>query len=370
MGSEPLPGSNLEKRRLGRTKLEVTRLGLGTIPLMRLSAANALEVVSTALALGINFIDSARAYQQAEERVGTALRGQRERCYVATKSFARTKSGMSEDVRRSLKEMQTDYVDLYQLHSVKTSEELAQVLSPNGAVAALKEAQAAGLVRHIGITGHRPATLVKALKSGEFSTVQVPVNIVDREAEEELLALAQSLDVGIIAMKPLAGGTLDHPRGALRYVLDQPITVAIPGMGSIAEVEEDVRAALEFSPLSAEDRERILQEAAQVGKSFCRRCGYCTPCPEEIDIPRILWLANYGSRYRDRDPWVIEDYANLEKGAKDCVECGLCEPQCPYELPIVEMLKHADEVLKPDSGLKQVVRRTRRILASRVKGIG
>lgn len=370
MRTDPVQRKALEKRRLGRTEIEVTRLGLGTIPLMRLNATQSIEVISSALDSGINFIDTARAYQDAEEKIGAALRGRRETCYVATKSFARTKSGMSEDVRRSLKAFQADYLDLYQLHSVKTNEELVQVLSPSGALAALKEAQAAGLVRHIGITGHRPSALVKALQSGEFSTVQVPVNIVDREAEEELLDLAATLDIGTIAMKPLAGGTLDHPRGALHYVLDQAVTVAIPGMGSVAEVREDVLAAIEFSPLSGEERDRILLEAAQVGKSFCRRCGYCTPCPEGIDIPRILWLANYGARYRDRDPWVIEDYADLDKGSQNCVECGLCEPQCPYDLPIIQMLRHADQLLKPDSGLKQVVRRTRRMLASRVKGIG
>jgi predicted aldo/keto reductase-like oxidoreductase len=193
--------------------------------------------------------------------------------------------------------------------------------------------------------------LVKAIKTGHFDTVMAPINVVDRESEEELLPLAKEMDVGIIAMKPVCGGTLDDPALGIRFCLNSLADVVLVGMKSVAEVEANLKVAREFKPLTPAEEEGLLENATQLGNTFCRRCEYCQPCPEGINIPKILWLANYHRRYADHDPWTEEEYCALGVTAADCQECGECEEKCPYDLPIRQMLKDADQELTPPPGL-------------------
>lgn len=334
----------LEMRQLGRTKLMVSAVGMGGIPLQRVKPREAAQVVEAAIDQGINFIDTARAYTDSEVKIGEALAENREKVIIATKSLARTKDGMSHDIESSLRNLKVEYIDLYQLHNVKDEAALAQVLAPDGALAALKEARDRGKVGFIGITGHIPAILVKALKTLEFDTVQFPFNPVETTGGEELLPLSLELGVGTIAMKPFAGGAIKHKVPSLKYILENGVSVAIPGMDDVSQVMENMGAA-NGVPLTDDEKALLAGEALTLGGRFCRRCEYCQPCPQGIDIPMIFLLDGYWTRY-GLQGWAVDRYKPLKAKASDCADCGQCEDRCPYQLPIRQMLREAVDHLE------------------------
>ncbi|GAB6179261.1 aldo/keto reductase [Desulfotomaculum defluvii] len=333
----------MQYRTLGRTGLEVSVIGFGGIPIQRVTEQEAVTLVNRALDLGINFFDTARGYTDSEAKLGLVLKQRRKEAILATKSMARTKDGMTADIQKSLTTMGVDYIDLYQCHNVKDHESLEQILSPNGALVALKEAQSKGLIGHIGITGHVQETLVEALKTGKFATVQFPFNAVETEAKE-LLAMAQQTNTAIIVMKPMAGGALRNARLALGYLLEQPVTTIIPGVDSLQQIEENAQLGNEFTPLREEERIALKEETEKLGPVFCRRCEYCKPCPQGIDIPTVFLLEGYYNRYDLKD-WAKERYKALEAKADMCIECGQCEEKCPYSLPIRKLLSEAGGIL-------------------------
>lgn len=350
--------------RLGRTELDVCKLGLGGIPLTKLTLGEARDVIRASIDGGINFADTAVAYGDSEEKLSYALKGDRESFIIASKSPCRDAAGMENAIDQSLRRLQTDYIDLYQVHALKTAEQLDKVFAPGGAMEGLKKAQAAGKIRFTGVTGHRPSMLAQAIRTDEFDTVMPPINVVDREAEEELMPLAKEMDIGIIAMKPVCGGTLDDPALGIRFCLNSPADSVLVGMKSVAEVEANLNTFREFRPLSPQEEEELLENASQLGNTFCRRCEYCQPCPQDINIPKILWLANYHRRYADRDTWTEDEYHALAATAADCEECGDCEEKCPYDLPIRQMLKDADQELTPS--LSKVARRRLKLVVKKI----
>lgn len=328
----------MEKRRLGRTGLEVTVISFGALPIQRTSLDDAGPVLQAALNAGINFIDTARGYSDSEEKIGRHIAARRCEYYLATKSRARDKAGMANDIATSLNKMKTDAIDLYQIHNIKTRQELDAVMAPGGALEALEEAKAQGRIGHIGVTGHNIDLLVEAIKSDRFSTVQVPFNHIERHALQELVPLAQQMDIGIIVMKPLGGGQMQNAELALRFVLNHGISVAIPGMDEVRHIEENLRAARPIRPLTVQEQAELAQEAETLGPNFCRRCGYCMPCTVGIDIPTSFILHLQYVRY-DMKTVIPERYAGLKVKASECIECGICEQRCPYDLPIRDKLK-------------------------------
>jgi len=334
----------MEYRRLGKTDLKVSVIGFGGIPVQRIDTASAEKVVKRAIERGINFFDTARAYTDSEEKLGIALKEHRDQVIIATKSMARDKKGMAEDIDKSLKTMGVDYIDLYQMHNVKDKETLEQVLGANGALAALIEAKEKGKIRHIGVTSHIKAMLLEMLKIKEIETVQFPFNPVEADGAKDVIDLAGKMDAGIIVMKPLAGGALTNAKLSLRYILEHPVSVAIPGMDSLEQVEENAAVGNELKPLTDQEREELDQIVGKLGTTFCRRCEYCLPCQQGIDIPSVFLFDGYYTRYDLKD-WARGRYQALKVKADSCVECGECEERCPYNLPIRQMLKEAAQRL-------------------------
>lgn len=330
-------------RTLGRTGLRVSVMGFGGIPIQRVTAEEAEIIVNRALDQGINFFDTARGYTDSEAKLGAALKKRRQEAIIATKSMARSKDEMAADIRKSLATLGVEFIDLYQLHNVKDKAALEQILSPEGALAALKEAQREGLIKHIGITGHIKELLLEALQTAELATVQFPFNAVERDAQD-LLDLAKQTNTGVIVMKPLAGGAIRNAKLALRYLLEQPVSTVIPGMDSVQQVEENAVLAGEAQPLNWEEQQALKEETDKLGEAFCRRCEYCKPCPQDIDIPGIFLLEGYYSRYDLKD-WAKERYRGLSSKADACIECGQCEEKCPYSLPIRRMMANAAKLL-------------------------
>ncbi len=324
---------------LGKTGLHVSVVGLGGIPIQRTDVEGTRKVINACVEVGINYIDTARGYTVSEEYLGEVLEGRREKFVLATKTMARTYDGMKADIEKSLQNLRTDYIDLYQIHNIKTDEEFATCFGENGAYKALLEAKAEGKIGHIGATAHGVEALERLITEFEeqIETVMFPYNIVENQGEA-LMAKCKEKNIAFIAMKPLAGGNIEDATLAMKYILANPnCTIAIPGMGDVEEVYQNAAAA-DMDGLTEEDKAECVKIVKELGHNFCRRCGYCAPCPQGINIPSNFLFANYLRRYGLAD-WAKSRYATMSKTAKDCVGCGTCETRCPYELPIREMLK-------------------------------
>ena len=326
----------MDKIRLGKTNMMVSKVGFGGIPIQRLNEEEAVAVVKRCLELGVTFLDTANAYSTSEGRIGQAISGQRERLIIATKSQARNREGIEQHLKLSLERL-GGYIDLYQFHGVSNFENLDMVLEPNGPMAAVEEAQKAGLVRHIGITSHQIDVAKKAVESDRFETIMFPFNFIAYQEGSELLALAREHDVGFIAMKPLAGGMLDNATLAFKYLFQFPDVVAIPGIEKTSEIEEIVQLLNEPWGMTEAEQNEMQQLREELGSRFCHRCDYCQPCTEEITISTVLTIASFAKRLPTERLFAVQ-FTELMDRAANCTECGECEERCPYHLPIREMI--------------------------------
>lgn len=326
---------------LGKTGLNISRLGFGGIPIQRVDAETTRTLVQTMVEKGINFIDTARGYTVSEEYLGFALEGLRDKFVLATKSMSRTKDAMATDIDTSLNNLKTDYIDLYQVHN-PTIEQLEQVMAPGGALEALMEAKAAGKIGHIGLTGHTIELFEKAVELDWVETFMFPYNIVETQGEE-LMKKCTEKNIGFIVMKPMAGGAIEDPTLAIRFICSNPdATVVIPGMYDVSEIECNLKAVNDTTPLNDAELNKITEIRQALGTNFCRRCNYCQPCSVGINISGVFLFQGYLDRY-GLEEWARGRYETLPKKASDCIDCGACEPRCPYNLPIRQMLKEASE---------------------------
>ncbi len=324
---------------LGKTGLKISRLGFGGIPIQRVDAATTKELVTSMVEKGINYIDTARGYTVSESYLGEALEGVRDKFILATKSMSRSKAEMARDIDISLNNLRTDYIDLYQVHN-PTVAQLEQVASEGGALEALLEAKETGKIGHIGVTAHSTEVFEKALSYDWVETIMFPYNIVETQGEE-LIHTCTEKNVGFIAMKPLAGGAIEDATLALRFITANPdVSVVIPGMYDLAELEQNLSACENTAPFSETELTEMAKIRQQLGSNFCRRCNYCAPCTVGINIPGVFLFQGYLDRY-GLENWARDRYAAMNIKAGACVECGICETRCPYHLPIREMLKDA-----------------------------
>ena len=327
----------MEYRVLGKTGLKISRLGFGGIPIQRIDTEGTKMLIHQMKDAGINYIDTARGYTVSEEYLGYALEGIREHFVIATKSMARTKEAMAADIDQSLQNLRTDYIDLYQIHNPSPAQ-LDQVMAPGGALEALLEAKAAGKIRHIGLTAHSMEVFQTALEQDWVETFMFPYNIVETQAEK-LIAECAKRNIGFIDMKPLAGGAIEDATLALRYICaNDAVTVVIPGMAEVKELEQNMAAVNDVSPITVQEKAAFLEVRNQLGTNFCRRCNYCQPCSAGINISGAFLFDGYLQRYGLGD-WAKDRYNAMPVKASACIGCGACEDRCPYNLPIREMLK-------------------------------
>lgn len=329
----------MEYRVLGKTGLKISRMGFGGIPIQKIDAEGTKTLMKRLAEEGVNYIDTARGYTVSEEYLGYALEGIRDKFVLATKSMARTKEAMAADIEKSLQNLRTDYIDLYQVHN-PSMEQLDQVIGEGGALEALMEAKTSGKIGHIGLTAHSTAVFERALSLDWVETIMFPYNIVESQGED-LISRCKERNIGFINMKPLAGGAIENAGLAIRYVCANPnVTVVIPGMAEEKELEENLRACCDTSPLSSEELEEMHAVRKALGTNFCRRCNYCAPCTVGINIPSVFLFSGYLERY-DLGDWARERYSTLSVKASACIKCGECETRCPYHLPIRKMLENA-----------------------------
>lgn len=333
----------MDYKQLSTSDLKISRLGLGGIPLQRFTTAEVTSLLSAARQRGINFIDTARGYGASEVLIGQGLANQRKSFILASKSMQRSKDGILADVQLSLQNLNTDYLDIYQLHNVRTQAEWDQVTSSQGALIGLQEAQKAGLIRYIGLTSHSSEMMAKAIESGLFATMMLPYNVVENQ-NKALFAKAHAKNIFTMAMKPLAGGFIPKTSDGLRYLAGDPnVDCLLVGMSTPQEIEANLEAITQ-GPLNPEESKELEQWASQAGQDFCRRCGYCLPCPQGIDIPAVFLLEGYYDRY-ELQGWAQERYNGLAVPASNCLACGQCKERCPYDLSIPEKLAKASAKL-------------------------
>lgn len=327
----------MEYRILGKTGLKISRMGFGGIPIQKIDEEGTRKLLHEMMEMGVNYIDSARGYTVSEQYIGYGLEGIRDKFVLATKSMSRTKEAMAADIETSLGNFRTDYIDLYQVHN-PSMEQLDQVIGEGGALEALMEAKAAGKIGHIGLTAHSTAVFERALGLDWVETIMFPYNIVEQQGAELIHKCAEK-NIGFIDMKPLAGGAIEDATLALRYVCSNPdVTVVIPGMAEVRELEQNLAACSNTEPLADEELKAMDKVREQLGTDFCRRCNYCAPCTVGINIPSVFLFAGYLQGY-DLADWAKDRYSTLKVKASACIGCGKCEPRCPYHLPIREKLK-------------------------------
>jgi hypothetical protein len=329
----------MNKIRLGKTDLMVSRVGMGGIPITRPPLDEAIEIINHALDLGVNFIDTAIGYSTSEERIGEAIEDRRQDVILTTKAGGNTKELAEEQLETSLKRLRTDYLDLWQFHGINSYEKYDEIMAPGGAYDAALEALEDGRVRHIGFSSHNLRVALDLVATGHFETVQFPFNFISRESGDNLIPLAKKHDVGFIGMKPFAGGMIKDANLAIKYVLQFDNVVPDPGIEKFSDITEIVDIVNGSWELSMKERDEIEEINSEVGNRFCRQCEYCGPCPNGVIIHGLMYLQHLYELWPPERFFTWGYVLDSVKSGENCTECGLCEPKCPYNLPIREMIK-------------------------------
>jgi len=350
----------MQKRILGRTGWKLSVIGFGAIKLPQLPQKECDFLLNRAIDLGINFVDTADCYGDSEEKIGRALSRRRKEFYLSTKIDERDGPGVLKKLERCLRRLKTDWIDLVLFHDVRGSE--YEKIFETGGLDILEKARGQGKISEIGISIHQSISMMKkAIDSGVFSVLMVAYSAVDEDRlAADLIPMAYQKGVGVITMKPLAGGKLAEPLSgwnrqyfkkespaqiSLRYILNHPhVTCAIPGMTNTKELEENIKVAENPRDLTPEEIGLFMHWVGEAGKGFCRNCGYCLPCPQEIPIPDIFRFEGYYERYAMKK-WAIEQYHSLPVDAGHCSVCEECVPRCPYGVAIPKRLREAHQIL-------------------------
>lgn len=360
----------MEKRRFGKTGLETSILGFGGFHLLEIPVAEAQYLLNRYLDAGGNYIETAASYGdgESERKIGYSVAHRRSEYILATKTGERTKQKCLQSLDRSLRNLKTDFIDLFIMHAVGTMEELETILGPEGALEGALQAKHEGKIKHIGISMHgQPDVLIRALKEYDFDAVMTTINYYDRfnfpEIEDELVPLALEKEAAIILMKPVGDGLLyKSTLPAFRYAFTQPASVIVAGINNREMLEGDLNYAEWFVPMSRGEIERLYSDAPELGSYVCRQCGKCS-CPEGIPIQEIFKYEGYFDRqmadgvvtnaaeyalkerlrfwFGNRE-LAVERYGALDVKADKCNKCGKCIPACPYGIDIIRKLSIAD----------------------------
>ncbi|MGQ9731612.1 MAG: aldo/keto reductase [Candidatus Zipacnadales bacterium] len=332
----------MRTRTLGRTKLQITEIVFGGIPILQQSPENAAAVLRAALDEGINCFDTARGYGDSEEKMGAVLAN--EDCLIMSKSGKLDAQGMTAELETTLRNLRRDHVDVYAMHQVFTSEQLARVLGPNGSLEALLKAKDQGKVRAIGITGHNRGVLVAAIEqAGEvIESCMFLFNPLETDALNRLVPLCVERGVGLIAMKVPGGGIFswEQALASAKWCLSHPITCVNVGFATVEEVRAMAAIGQNAPELTAGEVEAIRQLCQEFAPKYCRRCGSCMPCPQGINITNVL----VGASMVRRIGWQQlsgRNFLDSARKANDCDGCGLCVERCPWSLDIPTLLPKA-----------------------------
>ena len=325
----------MEKIKLGKTNLMSSRSGFGAIPIQRISDEDSTALLRAAFNGGINYYDTARGYTTSEHKIGLALGDVRDKIIIATKSGAQTGEQLEKNLEMSLSELGTDYIDVYQFHNPSF---IPRPGEKNGLYAAALKAKSSGKIRHIGVTNHRLDLSIEMVKSGLFETMQFPMSSLATDDEIELVRLCKEHDVGFIAMKGLAGGLITNAKTTFAFLRQFDNVVPIWGMQYMPELEEFLRYEQNPPVLDDEMREIINKDRETLSGGFCRACGYCLPCPADINIPMAARMELL-LRRMDWRGMIDEHGQEMMRRTDNCTNCRHCADHCPYHLDTPALLK-------------------------------
>ena len=324
----------METVRLGKTDLIVSKNSFGALPIQRVGIEEAVHILRKAYENGINYFDTAHVYSDSEEKLGAALHDVRENIILSTKAQTVTVEGFWNQLKESLRRLQTDYIDIYQFHNPAFCPKPGD---GSGLYEAMLEAREKGMIRHIGITNHRLAVAEEAIESGLYETLQFPFSYLASEKDEALVHKCAEHDMGFICMKALAGGLITRSDVAYAYLAQFPVA-PIWGIQRESELDEFLSYTDNPPALNEERLAYIQKERQELRGDFCRGCGYCMPCPAGIEIntcARMSLLLRRSPTAKLLTPEAQEKMKKIE----GCLNCGHCKSKCPYGLDTPNLLK-------------------------------
>jgi predicted aldo/keto reductase-like oxidoreductase len=331
-------GLSVQRVVLGKSGMSVTMVGFGGIPIQRLDDFDSTKVIRRAVELGIDWFDTARAYGDSEARIGRAIRPfDRSGLKIFSKSYARDADKFRSDVQLTLDRIGLEYIDLYQFHMVADSDDWNKIVT-DGVLYAATDLKEKGVIRHIGASAHRHRTMIEVAQHPAIEVVQFPFSFIEPDGGLEVLQVCRERDVGFIAMKPFGGGMLDDASACMRFLMQYEGIAIDPGFEKTSEIEEVINLVEQASPPTDKDLASIERLKSQLGKSFCRRCGYCMPCEQGVDIVALMAIESIVKRV-PLDSLIDGRFGKAAREIDKCTGCGRCEKKCPYNLSIRKRIK-------------------------------
>lgn len=319
---------------LGNTGITVNKNGFGALPIQRISEEKAVHLLQKAYAHGVNFYDTARFYTDSEEKIGAAFEGMRDKIYIASKTMTTKVDEFWEQLEMTLKNLRTDYLDIYQFHNPAFCPKPGD---GTGLYEAMLEAKEQGKIRHIGITNHRLAVAEEAIESGLYETLQFPFSYLSSEKELALVEKCKKAGMGFIAMKALAGGLINNSKAAYAFMLQHDTVLPIWGIQRERELDEFL-SYQENEPVIEEVQPVIAADLKELQGEFCRGCGYCMPCPVGIEINNCARMSLMIRRAPSEAQLTEEMQAKMKK-IEECLHCGKCAAKCPFGLDTPTLLE-------------------------------
>lgn len=319
---------------LGKTGITVNKNGFGALPIQRISRDDAAYLLKKAYDHGITFFDTARFYTDSEEKIGYALSSVRDKIFIATKTMSINVEQFWEQLHTSLRLLKTDYIDIYQFHNPAFCPKPGD---GSGFYEAMLEAKTQGKVRHIGITNHRLPVATEAVGSGLYETLQFPFSYLASDKDIGLVNLCRDKNIGLIAMKALSGGLITNSAAAYAYLNQFDNVLPIWGVQRESELDEFLFYDMNPPALNEEMQAVIAKDKKELGSSFCRGCGYCLPCPQNIDIPTCARMSLM-IRRAPVSIYLNEEWQGKMKLVEDCIHCDNCKSHCPYGLDTPSLL--------------------------------
>ena len=321
---------------LGKTNIKVPQNGFGALPIQRVDVNEGIKIIRKAYEGGIKFFDTARAYTDSEIKLGLAFETiDRSDIYIASKTMAKNVEDFWLDLKTTLNNLKTDYLDIYQFHCVN------QMYKPNDGTnmyEAMLEAKQKGLIRHIGITTHKITIAEEIANSDLYETLQYPFSYLSSDREIALVNKCKENNIGYIAMKGLAGGIINNSKAAYGFMSSCDNVLPIWGIQKESELAEWLSFFDEDVTMDDEIKEFIAKERKELALDFCRSCGYCMPCPQGIIINQCARISQM-IRRAPSENWTNEYWQKEMAKVNSCIECYQCSSKCPYGLDTPKLLK-------------------------------
>ena len=322
--------------KLGNTGIVANKNGFGALPIQRIDLDSAVRLIHMALRGGVNFFDTARAYSDSEQKLGTALRNvDRHTYYIATKTAAQTGEKVLEDLETSLNLLQTDYIDIYQLHCAP---KCFRPGDEDGVYDAVVKAKKEGKIRHIGITAHLLNVAEEAIESGLYETLQFPLAYISSEKEIALVEKCEGAGMGFLGMKGLAGGLLTNSKLCYWFACQHKSVLPLWGVQRESELAEFLSYQEKTPEMDEEMKAVYEKDRKELSGAFCRGCGYCMPCPKGIKINNCARISQLLRRSPSAN-WLSEEWQAEMAKIKECLHCEQCVSRCPYGLDTPKLLE-------------------------------